>query len=54
MKCGSVDSLKVCDRWGARANACQIRETADWDIPVAAALTGLTSALRSSVSPAVS
>jgi hypothetical protein len=29
MNSGSVDSLNVCDRCGARANARQIREIAD-------------------------
>ncbi|GAA3060266.1 hypothetical protein GCM10020254_00040 [Streptomyces goshikiensis] len=38
MKNGSVDSLKVCERCGARANARQILETVDCDIPVAAAI----------------
>lgn len=38
MKSGSVDSLNVCDRCGARANARQIREIADCDMPVAAAI----------------
>jgi len=33
-----VDSLNVCDRCGARANARQIRETVDCDMPVAAAM----------------
>jgi hypothetical protein len=33
-----VDSLNVCERCGASANARQIRETADWDMPVAAAI----------------
>ncbi|WP_432045391.1 hypothetical protein [Streptomyces asiaticus] len=30
--------LDVCDRCGARANARQIREIADWDMLVAAAI----------------
>lgn len=34
----SVDSLNVCDRRGASANARQIRETVDCDIFVAAAI----------------
>ncbi|MCF0091216.1 hypothetical protein B0E37_06337 [Streptomyces sp. MH192] len=38
MNNGSVDSLNVCDRCGARANARQIREIADCDMPVAAAI----------------
>ncbi|GCD40249.1 hypothetical protein OEIGOIKO_08106 [Streptomyces chrestomyceticus JCM 4735] len=38
MNNGSVDSLNVCVRCGARANARQIRETADCDMPVAAAI----------------
>lgn len=38
MKNGSVDSLKVSDRCGASANARQIREIADCDMPVAAAI----------------
>ncbi|AQY20294.1 hypothetical protein T261_01755 [Streptomyces lydicus] len=33
-----MDNLNVCVRCGARANARQIRETADCDIPVAAAI----------------
>lgn len=38
MKNGSVESLKVCERCGARANARQILETVDCDMPVAAAM----------------
>ncbi|AIR98087.1 hypothetical protein SGLAU_10400 [Streptomyces glaucescens] len=38
MNSGSVDSLNVCDRCGASANARQIREIADCDMPVAAAI----------------
>jgi hypothetical protein len=38
MNNGSVDSLKVCVRCGAGAKARQIREIADCDIPVAAAI----------------
>jgi len=38
MNSGSVDSLNVCERCGARAKARQIREIADWDMPVAAAI----------------
>ncbi|GHB32356.1 hypothetical protein GCM10010346_64630 [Streptomyces chryseus] len=38
MNNGSVDNLNVCDRCGAKANARQIRETVDCDIPVAAAI----------------
>jgi hypothetical protein len=38
MNNGSVDSLNVCDRCGASANAHQMRETVDWDMPVAAAI----------------
>jgi hypothetical protein len=38
MNSGSVDSLNVCDRCGARAKARQIREIADCDMPVAAAI----------------
>src|SRR5579884_1521206 len=35
---GSVDSFQVCTRCGLSPNARQIRETADCDIPVAAAI----------------
>ena len=38
MNSGSVHSLNVCDRCGASANARQIREMVDWDMPVAAAI----------------
>lgn len=38
MNCGSADSFQVCTRWGLRPNARQIREIADWDMPVAAAI----------------
>ncbi|CAM5227224.1 hypothetical protein SHIRM173S_09912 [Streptomyces hirsutus] len=38
MSNGSVDSRDVCERCGARANARQIREIADCDMPVAAAI----------------
>lgn len=38
MNSGSVDSLNVCDGCGARANARLIREIADYDMPVAAAI----------------
>src|SRR4051794_21651367 len=38
MNKGSVESLKVCVRCGASANARQIRETADYDMPMAAAI----------------
>lgn len=38
MNSGSVDSLNVCERCGARANARQIREMLDCDMPVAAAI----------------
>jgi ketopantoate hydroxymethyltransferase len=38
MNSGSVDSLYVCQRCGARTNARQIREIVDCDIPVAAAI----------------
>jgi hypothetical protein len=38
MNNGSVDSLNVCERCGARAKARQIREIADFDMPVAAAI----------------
>ncbi|GLW19924.1 hypothetical protein Stsp01_66670 [Streptomyces sp. NBRC 13847] len=38
MNRGSVESLNVCDRCGAGAKARQIREMADWDMPVAAAM----------------
>ncbi len=38
MNKGSVLSLNVSARSGARANARQIREIADCDIPVAAAI----------------
>ncbi|MBD2894393.1 hypothetical protein amrb99_33180 [Actinomadura sp. RB99] len=36
--CGSVDSFQVCTVCGLGPNARQIRETADCDIPVAAAI----------------
>ncbi|CAL9330779.1 hypothetical protein SUDANB176_00062 [Streptomyces sp. enrichment culture] len=38
MNNGSVDSLNVCVRCGASANARRIREIADWDMPVATAI----------------
>lgn len=38
MKPGSVDSLNVCGRCGARAHARQILETVDCDPTVAAAV----------------
>ncbi|MFF0205840.1 hypothetical protein [Streptomyces sp. NPDC005017] len=33
-----MENLKVCERCGARANARQIREMVDCDIPMAAAI----------------
>ena len=38
MNCGSVLNFQVCTRWGLRPKARQIRETADWLMPVAAAI----------------
>lgn len=38
MNSGSMESLNVCERCGVRANSRQIHETADCDIPVAAAV----------------
>ena len=38
MNSGSGDSLKVSVRWGLSPNARQIRLTADWVMPVAAAI----------------
>ena len=55
MNKGSGDSLKLSTRCGLRPNARQIREIADWLIPVAAAMdrvdqcvasTGLDSRVR--------
>jgi hypothetical protein len=38
MNCGSVLSFEVCTKCGRRPNARQIREIADSDTPVAAAI----------------
>ena len=38
MNCGSADNFHVSTRCGLRPNARQIRETADWLMPVAAAI----------------
>ena len=38
MNCGSVLSFQVCTKCGLRPNARQIRDTADWLMPVAAAI----------------
>jgi hypothetical protein len=37
-KYGSVDNLKVSQRWGCRPKARQIRDTDDWDRPVSLAI----------------
>jgi hypothetical protein len=49
MKNGSVDSLKVCERCGASANARQIREIADCDFPVAAAIDAVAAVVDTMV-----
>jgi hypothetical protein len=37
-KYGSVDSLKVSERWGCRPKARQIRDTVDWERPSSLAI----------------
>ena len=48
MNCGSVDSFQVSTTCGLSPNARQIRETADWDMPVAAAIDRVDQCVSSS------